>query len=1428
MPVKWIIHITLFLSQLLVVSAFGQEIPDMVVLQASNVTAFNVNEDLPIQCVSGGLVDSKGRLWLNPCLNLGENQPIHLYQFDGRNTHSIQLDIIPEDHEDQAILACQNISGELIGSISRTGQYFFFNPNTNKLRFYKLPEGDAVINFMGITKDQDLIIHASSEEFHYIYIIKKEKLQLLGIVPRSKNLDGSLAIVKNEYLVLTETDLWHMDIILSTIPGKGDNRTYVGKLYRINLLSGIIKEYPVVDFLGNNPTQQFKDQWTSIYLSTNAKGQAILHFKKTNQFFKIDPLTDLISPLDHLPGNISVKLFKGLKLAIKYDQAGNTLFFDRNGKKAILLDTFGGIYDYSKVLITAIKAVNGEKKHVIGKLWSHDFREMIYLFLSGGISVAEIQPEGTIKNYFGPFSIRSISELGPDHYIAYLMNTGKGPRLVEFQKDKFNTPMDIELTNRICSSLGGFKLNRFALIRRDQEGGNWFCLQTPPTSINSLIHQESDGNCTIIETGTYIDEIAFLDSNTILLVGRYRPDKPQLYRYNPKNRQLKPFFENDQSPKIQGKIYDLLISQDSTIWIATINGLWRIDSKKGERQHLSIAQGFQDERMLCLHEDKLGRLWIGTNRGGLHIYDPVSGDISIIDQKKGLSNNKVVGILEDDEGVFWIATNHGMNLVSSKGEVMTQLYQKDGLANNEFNQNSFYKDSQGNLLFGTILGLSQIEPRALKKQVLNRIDQQIYGISITTFHPDIKKDSTRQYGFDLLERVQLLATHRYLNLDFGLSNYILSAENEFAYKIVGNANPSQSEWLSLGNNNELNLSNLPAGRFDILIRGRDYKGDWTAIPLIIPVEVGEFFYKQLWFYLLCMLPFIVFAIIWVRRLRMEKTMLTTKVNRATKKIREDKKLIEQQAERLQELDKMKSRFFTNISHELRTPLTIIRGMVDQMKENPGKWLAKGHKMITRNSDNLLNLVNQILDLRKLESGKLELNLIQSDMVPYLKYIVESFHSLAESKDIQLHFQSDEAEVMMDYDAEKMLRIVSNLLSNAIKFTPEGGDVFIKVTKENSDIKDVSNSQLSPLHPLTIQVRDTGIGIPADKIAHVFDRFYQVDDSSTRSGEGTGIGLALTNELVKLMSGDINVESQPNEGTTFSIKIPISNEAPISKAKEDKTNQNEIASTLTLSTIDELQISTMSPHDSQLPTLLIVEDNTDVVQYLVACLEDQFQLEVARDGQEGVEKAIEQVPDIIISDVMMPRKDGFELCQTLKTDERTSHIPIVLLTAKADQESRISGLERGADAYLTKPFNKQELFVRLKNLLKIRKKLQERYGTLEELAPTQEIAFQQEDEFIGKVRSAIEENLDDESFGIVELCRTVAMSRAQLHRKIKALTTISTSHFIRSIRLIKAKELLRTTDLNVSEIAYEVGFSNPKYFSMVFSDEFDQSPSEFRK
>lgn len=525
------------------------------------------------------------------------------------------------------------------------------------------------------------------------------------------------------------------------------------------------------------------------------------------------------------------------------------------------------------------------------------------------------------------------------------------------------------------------------------------------------------------------------------------------------------------------------------------------------------------------------------------------------------------------------------------------------------------------------------------------------------------------------------------------------------------------------------------------------------------------------------------------------------------------KLKRLEEERLIQLHQAKSKLYTNITHEFRTPLTVILGMADSIEREPKLWLNKGVGLIRSNADKLLTLVNQLLTMSKLEADSMPVNFIQSDIIPYIRYILESFTSMADEKSIRLHFLSRVNDLTMDFDPEIIEDIVGNLVSNAIKYTLHGGDVYLQI--ENSE-------------ELILVVQDNGVGIAQDKLPYIFNRFYQADDDTTRKAEGTGIGLALVKEYVQLLNGSIQVNSIPNKGTEFSLSIPI-HHSSVNQGFNHILHTKNPHVTPSESNLTDKPLRTEVPpkNNGELPILLIIEDNNDVVEYLKTVLIPNYQIEVAVDGDQGINQALTSIPDLILCDVMMPVKDGYDVCKTLKQNFRTNHIPIVILTARADIDSRISGLEYGADAYLTKPFNRRELLVRIQKLIELRHKLIDKYSQAIYTSPDIVKPKGLNETFLYKLLENLNKNYHDENYGIDRICDDTGISRTQLHRKLIALTGKSTSDFIRNFRIMKAKELLLSTDISVSEIAYQVGFKDPNYFTKSFAKEMGYTPSQYR-
>lgn len=849
----------------------------------------------------------------------------------------------------------------------------------------------------------------------------------------------------------------------------------------------------------------------------------------------------------------------------------------------------------------------------------------------------------------------------------------------------------------------------------------------------------------------------------------------------------------------------IMEDQKGDVWLATGgDGLSRITPATRQiinyKHEAGNANTISHNDVYSLFQDSKGQIWIGT-KAGLDQLDPLTGAFKHFPAKQTDINDIIMSLQEDDQGFLWLGAGSSLHRFDRENNIFRKFDKIDGLQHFNYIPSPAVKHKKtGRLFFGTERGLLEFQPADF--EINDYAPPSVF--SRMTYHYANRQDErVDDLWIANKKTVRLSYQTNIIEFEFAALNYHQAQKNQYVYMLEGAGN----QWIDLGNQPNLRFTNLSPGHYTLRVKGANNDGIWSEEEARLKIIVVPPWWATIWAYAL-------YAI------------LTAAAVFIIYRFQLTRQLEKRETQRLKELDAFKNRLYTNITHEFRTPLTVIKGMTDRIAGH-----QKEKRLIQLNNDNLLNLVNQILDLRKIESGKMTLNLLQGDVVLYLKSVLASFRSLAEGKGIDLRGLYQVETLIMDYDKEKLLRIMSNLLSNALKFTPAGGEVCLMVSK--------NETQFPEEEGLEIKIRDTGIGISEEKLPYIFDRFYQVESEKNsyhnrnkQIGEGTGIGLALTKELVKLMKGVIEVESKVEVGSVFRLVFPIRrSEGRVGKSL--KTDKQVIRPAAPILSIDyfantDSQNNTLAKSNLRRPRLLIVEDNLSIVEYLKTLLNAHYQIDTAFDGQAGLEQALKQIPDLIISDVMMPRKDGFELCETLKKDQRTSHIPIILLTAKADVESRLAGLERGADAYLAKPFNQKELFIRLEKLLALRRRLQKRYQTFETLPTTKNDAFKQEDAFILAVKQKIEAQLSNENFGIQALCKSVGMSRSQLHLKLKALTNKSTSHFIRSVRLYKAKELLQTSNLNITQVSFEVGFKDANYFTRTFTKEFGASPKSFRK
>lgn len=854
----------------------------------------------------------------------------------------------------------------------------------------------------------------------------------------------------------------------------------------------------------------------------------------------------------------------------------------------------------------------------------------------------------------------------------------------------------------------------------------------------------------------------------------------------------------------------LTLARDGAIWIGGSGGdktniplsLARFDPETASIQffNLKLSPGAvaTPEWVNGLEEDADGNIWLNTEFA-LRKINPKSG-VSTTYGSQFLGSSALRGMVMDAQGRLWLS-GEGLIVFNPSNGSSFIYHTAAGIKTMPFQWRSAYKDSKGHLFFGGRSGFHHFNPEEIGNAQVTPAPE----VLITDFNLFDKPVSPGEKGLYFAniwesEEIRLAYNQDVFTFRFACLDFLYPEGNRHKFILEG----YDQDWRIAGIEPIASYVKVPPGHYTFRVKAANRNGVWgeeKAIRVIVlPPWWGTWWAYSLYLTL-------VLAVLY-----------------AFYRVQIDRKMEQAEALRLKELDIVKTRLYTNITHEFRTPLTVILGMAQQALDHPEHNARAGLEMITRNGQHLLGLVNQMLDLAKLESGKMSLHYRQGDVVNYLRYLAESFHSFAQSRGVQIHFLSELEALTMDYDPERLQQIISNLLSNAVKFTPSGGHVYLSV-----DVHPALGNSIEKR--LFIKIRDTGTGISEDHLPYIFDRFYQADDTHTRQSEGSGIGLALTRELVKLMDGEITVRSQSGKGAEFAIALPV-------RATSESTSVNPLKWMVPQRMEQGIQSTGHRPVPVPIAattraTILLAEDNPDVVAYLASCLAGDYRLAVARDGREAIDIATESIPDLIVTDVMMPHADGFEVCRTLRNDERTSHIPIVMLTAKADVESKLEGLEYGADAYLAKPFNQKELLVRIRKLLELRQQLRQHYlsvaGLADSAAPRKNIPAipDLEDQFIIKIRKIVEANIDNGNFDVELLCREMAMSHSQLHRKLAALTGFSATKFIRYIRLNKAKELLQNQALSITAVAFDAGFNDPSYFGRVFRQEFGVSPQEWR-
>lgn len=873
-------------------------------------------------------------------------------------------------------------------------------------------------------------------------------------------------------------------------------------------------------------------------------------------------------------------------------------------------------------------------------------------------------------------------------------------------------------------------------------------------------------------------------------------------------------FKAGQPNSVHSNYISAITSDDEgNLWIGTAWGVDVREKNTGKFVHYindpANTATLSNDNVISIFKDSRGIMWIGT-RDGLNGYISKSKSFIQFRVDDGLPDNAILNIVEDDLHNLWISTPNGLSniIVAASGRKLSiqckNYNEKDGLQGRAFNENAALKTRAGELIFGGPNGFNVFNPRNII------IEKNSFPVVLTDLQVFNK---TLQVGEKLDQRVVLPQSlseakkivlkysENVFSIEFAALNYSSPEKNRYAFMLEG----FNKDWLYTdGIERKVTYTNIDPGTYYFKVKASNKDGIWNDQPTTLQVVILPPFWKTPWAFILYVL--IVAGGLWLaRRITVDRAHMRFEINQQRR-----------EAERVHALDMMKIKFFTNVSHEFRTPLSLILSPLDKILKNTSDPdLKKQLGLIHRNAKRLLNLVNQLLDFRKLEVQEFKANLTIGDIAAFIRDISCSFSDISEKKDIKLTYTSELNSLEAYFDKDKLEKILFNLLSNAFKYTPAYGEVnvHVKLLSENNGPGEEER--------ISIEVRDTGIGIPADKHDRIFERFFQHEVPDNMLSQGSGIGLAITREFVKVLSGSISVQSEPEKGTCFTVILPIKKTRDFipGLVKDELPNlQNESA----LAAEEESGLN----HNKK-TTILLVEDNEDFRFYLKDNLRQDYNVVEAVNGREGWEKVKQLQPDLVVSDIMMPYMNGIELSRKIKTDPYTSHVPVILLTAMATEEMQLEGYKTGVNDYITKPFTFELLQYRIRNILLQRKQLRKNFQKQIDINPGEITITPVDEQFMKQALQVVEKNLSNTDFSVEDLSRELFMSRVSLYKKLLSLTGKTPLEFIRVMRLKRGAQLLEKSQMSISQIAYEVGFNNPKVFTRYFKEEFKVLPSQYQ-
>ncbi|MGI0106668.1 hybrid sensor histidine kinase/response regulator transcription factor [Salinimicrobium sp. WS361] len=908
------------------------------------------------------------------------------------------------------------------------------------------------------------------------------------------------------------------------------------------------------------------------------------------------------------------------------------------------------------------------------------------------------------------------------------------------------------------------------------------------------------------------------DSNGTIWIGTFSRG---IHSYDPNSEEFRIY---DQEPFLRERIsYSdvrrVYVDSRDNIWIGGNSGLFRLKASNGEYDLEVLSPRFYKDAsnqsyksmVLDIYEDSSQRIWIGTEGSGLSKYDMKEDSFSWLKPEDDFNKVSVSTIIQDNSGDIWAAGNNGLARLDMDQGTIENFTILDGLLSNDFNSNSAYKDKNGILYFGSFEGVNYFDPQTL--EVVNTNPAHVYVTDLKIFNQPVaplKEDSPLEKVISQTEKITLKHSQSVFTIDFASIDFTRPENIQYAYYLEG----FEETWNYVGNTRSATYTNLPAGDYKFKVKATNSDGLWEGEPVTLGITI----LRPWW---LSHLALFVYLLILLGSGYVLVRFLESRIK--------NKRIIEEErARHLQEeaLNDKKIQFFTNISHEFRTPLTLISSPLQDVLQDASLSERTKEKLniVNKNTIRLKRLIDELMDFRKLQLNKIPLNISSFNILELMEESMEYFKEEAHHRNIVLSLESENQCSEIWADRGKLEKILFNILSNAFKSTPNNGIITLTASTREQYNFDLASKE-RPIKALELSIEDTGKGIHPNELDKIFQRFYQIKERNEQYYNGTGIGLEVVKSFVELHGGKIEVESELGVGTRFRILLPLEKEHYYS---EENSREIAISEPDKISEITSEKVFPEKDEDPRKKTLLIVEDNSELRTYLKQELEVDYKVISANNGREGLEKANKYIPDVIITDVIMPVMDGMEFCSLLKKDERINHIPVLMLTAKAMTNDWIEGFEAGADLYLNKPFEMTIMRSQIKQLIKNRTLLFSKY--MEDVNKTEfePNSTSLEQQFVFEIIKYTRENIKETNLNVEKLADEFNLSRSQLYRKIKNLTGLTANELIRKIRLERAKELLEeNANSSISEISYNVGFSSPSYFSKCFKGHFGVLPTEIK-